>query len=350
VRVLFIVIDGLSPRHVTDRGMPALAARAREGGWCPAGGIGVLPTLTYPNHATFVTGVPPSRHGIVANEIPTPEGSIPAWDLGPSTPTLFDVMRAADRPCAAVFGDNHLVGVTGAIGATFLWPDGAFADGVALDVLGYARDTETAARVIEAVNGDAELVVAQLNEPDTAAHIFGPDSPEALALYGRSDAHLGTIIESLRVQWDDWVAIVVSDHSQEAVTEPVPVDLHVAAAERHLDGQVTDDGAVAVVSGQMARHPRWMSAVPGVEGIRRLSDEAVLVWAQPGRWFSPVMLPVRGVHGSPRTAAQVAVVTGGHPGAKRVGAEIARRRPTAAGWAPTIAGLLGVAVPALVTR
>ena len=345
MRVLFLVLDGVSPRHVDDGVMPVLTSLARAGGWCPEGGIGVMPTSTYPNHATFVTGAAPADHGIVANEIPTPAGPVPACERGPSSPTIFDAMRAAGRPSAAVFGDHHLVGVTGARAADSVWPDGGFGDGVALDALGYAKDRETAARVLEAVEGEAELVVAQLNEPDTAAHIFGPDSPDALRRYGRADALLGMVTESLRTAWGDWVVIVVSDHSQEAVVEPAPIDLHAAAGGLGLGGLIVDDGAVAVVGGEMARDDRWMTGVRGVEGTRRVDDDTVLAWATAGRWFSSVELPVRGVHGSPRTAPQVAVVTGGHRAVDALGRAIGQRRPEATWWAGAMAGLLGITAP-----
>ncbi len=249
MRVLFLVLDGVSPRHVNEGVMPVLTSLARSGGWCRDGGIGVLPTSTYPNHATFVTGVAPERHGIVANEIPTTGGLVPSWERGLSSPTLFDAMREAGRSSAAVFGDHHLVGVTGATTADTVWPDGDFVDGVSLDVLGYAKDRETTERVLGAVAGDAELIVAQLNESDTAAHIFGPDSPEALRRYGRADALVGSVTESMRGEWESWVVIVVSDHSQEAVTVSAPIDLRPAAAVLGLTGLLVDDGAVAVVGG-----------------------------------------------------------------------------------------------------
>jgi predicted AlkP superfamily pyrophosphatase or phosphodiesterase len=73
-KVLLLVLDGVSPRYVDEGVMPKLVARARAGGWCRPGGTGMLPSSTYPNHATFVTGVPPARHGIIANELPTRAG------------------------------------------------------------------------------------------------------------------------------------------------------------------------------------------------------------------------------------------------------------------------------------
>lgn len=343
MRVLFLVVDGLSPRHVDREVMPALTTLALAGGWSRPGGVGVMPSSTYPNHATFATGSPPAAHGIIANQIPTASGAMPSWQVGLSVPTLFDAMHAAGRQSAAVFGDGHLVGATGAGNASFLWPVGPHPDGVALDPLGYAKDRETAAIVVEAVHSGAELVFAQLNQPDTVAHIFGPDSEEALCHYGRTDVHVGTISDSLRADWDDWVAIVVSDHSQEPVTEPEPVDLHAAAAGAvGLGGLVLDDGAAAVAGGELAHDTGWLTAVDGVEGFQRVGRDVVLVWCGPGRYFSPTEVPVRGVHGSPRTASQVGVVTGGHPAAQQLGAAISHRRPAASAWAPTVAGLLGL--------
>ena len=331
-KVLFVVLDGVSPRHVNEAVMPELTRRARAGGWCPAGIPGVMPTSTYPNHATFVTGVIPSEHGIVANEIPVGTGSVSAAEHGLSVPTLFDSMRDAGRPSAAVFGDDHLVGVTGAVGADYLWPDGGFGEDVATDVLGYARDAETVARVREAMSQGAELVVAQLNETDTVGHLSGPDSPEALHRYRRTDAHLEELFSGLADQWDEWVLIVVSDHSQEPVTVPAPIDLRDVAGTG-ADGVVVDDGAVAVVGGGLGRDVSWLAPVPGVEGVTRLDNDTVLAWAAPGQWFSAVAFPVRG---GPRQSTHVGSGGGGHRWAP--GGAVRGRRP---GGGPDVFDLVG---------
>ena len=332
MRVLFLVLDGVSPRHVDGDIMPVLTALARDGGWCPEGGIGVMPTSTYPNHATFVTGVAPGVHGIVANEIPTPDGPVPACDRGLSSPTIFDAMRAAGRPSAAVFGDHNLVGVTGAGVADSVWPDGTFAEGVDLDVLGYAKDRETVAQVRAAVGGDAELVVAQLNETDTAAHIFGPDGPEALRRYGRADELLGSIIESLRPEWDEWVVIVVSDHSQEAVTEPVPIDLRAAADRARV--------------GRTGRRRRRGGRRRGGDGRRRpVADRCPRGrgHTETRRWLPPGLGPGRALvlaggasrPGSPRQPADVAPGGRGHRRTSRDPVSSGRR---SVDTAPTRAG------------
>jgi hypothetical protein len=282
----------------------------------------------------------------VASHIPLSTGPVPSWERGPAVTTLVDSMGAVGRRSAAVFGDQHLVGVMGGAVADFVWPEeGRFGDDVACDVLGYAKDRETIAMVKEAVETGAELVVAQLNEPDTAAHIFGPDSDGALHRYGRTDGYLASLIVHLRAQWEAWVVIVVSDHGQEEVTEPAPIDLHAAAARSGLDGVVVDDASAATVGGELARHDAWLSEVPGVEGTLRIDEDTVVAWASEGRWFSSVELPLRGAHGSPRTAPQVAVIAGGHPASRELAAALTTRQRESTWWAPAIAGLLGIPQP-----
>ncbi len=69
--LVVISIDGLRPDyiHEADRyglRIPELRRLAAEGA-SARGVMGVLPTVTYPSHATLVTGVAPARHGILAN-------------------------------------------------------------------------------------------------------------------------------------------------------------------------------------------------------------------------------------------------------------------------------------------
>ena len=75
--------------------------------------------------------------------------------------------------------------------------------------------------------------------------------------------------------------------------------------------------------------------------------ECLGVWAEPRRSeFGFTGTPTRlGTHGGPRTRAQVAVVTGGHPVVESLARTVAATPVAAADWAPTIASLLGVDLP-----
>src|SRR5471030_164292 len=75
--LLMISIDGLRARDVLDapaRGLklPNLRAMMTDGTYAE-GVRDMLPSVTYPNHTTLITGVAPAIHGIAANLAFDPE-------------------------------------------------------------------------------------------------------------------------------------------------------------------------------------------------------------------------------------------------------------------------------------
>jgi hypothetical protein len=351
VKVVFTVLDALPARHVGERITPVLTALAAEVGTRPGTARAVMTSATYPNHATFATGAAPSTHGIPTNYVPHTGGLTPAWELGPAVPTLFDACRAAGRSSAVAVGDQCLIGVMGARAADAHWPpNGEIPTGARRDAHDYLDDRETIVELVAAVDARVDLVVSQLNAPDTAAHVHGPDSDTALDAYREVDARLGVVRDHL--DWDDTVWIVVSDHDQETVVDPEPVDLRPAFAHRGVDLFALPEGSATVVCGPGAHAAaEWLPTVEGVEGTApiQLADrelEACLAWCDSGRTFGFTELATEpGTHGGPRTRTQVAVVTGGHPLAARVAQRAATHRVRAQDWAPTIAGLLDLALP-----
>ncbi|HXQ44257.1 MAG TPA: alkaline phosphatase family protein [Acidimicrobiales bacterium] len=351
MNVLLLVLDGLSPRHVRPDAMPTLSAMAEAGGWNRRGGVAVMPASTYPNHATFVTGVLPGVHGLWSSRIPGPgDGGVSgnvgrgplveAWDVGPASPTVFDVCARAGRTTAGVFGDHHLVGTMGAAAADRAWPEGGeFGAGVARDALEYADDAATAEEIARVVGSGPDLVVAQLNGPDTAAHLYGPDSEEAFEAYRYNDAAIATVREALGPRWDDWVVMVVSDHSQEDAGDEA-IDLDEAMAARGIEARVIRDGSAAIVTGEGGSDPRWLDEVDAVVGVESLADDTVVVWGRPGSAFGTDSWGVPGIHGSPRTTPQVAVVSGGHAAVGPVAEWVEAAPPAATGWARVISRLL----------
>jgi hypothetical protein len=356
VNVLLLILDGLSPRHVRPDVMPTLTALAQEGGWNRGGGVAVMPASTYPNHATFVTGVRPAVHGLWSSKIPepvapgTPGGAgssdplVEAWTVGAASPTVFDVCARAGRSTAAVLGDHHLVGVMGAGTADLSWPSGGeFGPGVARDALDYADDAATAEQIAAALGRRPDLMVAQLNGPDTAAHLYGPDSGEALEAYRYTDAAIASVRRALAPCWDDWVVMVVSDHSQEMAGDEA-IDLDEVVRRRGIAARVIRDGSAAIVTGEGGRDPRWLDDVDAVVGVEPLTDDAVVVWGRPGSSFGPQPWGIPGIHGSPRTTPQVAVVAGGHGAVAALVEWVEATPPPATAWARVIARLLELPV------
>jgi hypothetical protein len=346
-RVVFLIIDALPPRHVSKAVTPTLARLSEEGG--SSLGRAVMTSATYPNHATFATGVEPLAHGILANWIVHEGKPTPTQLVGPAVPTIFDACAGAGRSSAAVMGDQNLIGVMGADKADHHWPpDGVLADEVDRDGHGYAANHEVVPRILDVLDGDRpDLFVAHINEPDTAAHIYGPDSPDALDSYRDADACVARIIEAMRPTWSDDVLIVVSDHDQETVRAEGRIDLYPAVAATGLPLMPIPEGSAAIVWGDDESNGAWLDGIAGVSDHTELSPGVRLVGCSPGHWFCPPAgfsdgPPEPGTHGGVRTRNQVAVVAGGHPDAVALARSLnARSQIDATEWAGIVVGLLG---------
>lgn len=340
MRILWVVLDGLGIPHVTEELMPRLHRLARDGWRAQGGGLGELPALTYPNHATFVTGVSPAIHGIVTNSVWRDGDWVPAGEVGPGSPTMFD--RLAGRDTALVAGDQHLVGVCGGSAAVVHWPpEGRLPEGSAHGLTGYGADADVVAAARSMGIGGTELAFVQLDEVDAASHVYGPHSPEAHGQVRSTDAALGEILDLYRRVWQHTVVVVLSDHSHEEVQPGAGVDLgrtlSEAAPSVSNRAAVSCDGTAGYVGGGWSR--RDLCHLDGVAGAVRLADGAHVVWGPPGAVVG-LEWGQRGDHGSPRSRAQVAVVGGGHPAAATLGRRILDRPPLARHWAGWLLQLL----------
>ncbi|MCH2171483.1 alkaline phosphatase family protein [Myxococcota bacterium] len=343
LRVVLVVLDAFAHRFVHPERTPNLWALRDEGGWAPSGGRSVLSASTYPNHATFATGTDPATHRILTGNVLVDGAFHPADEVGPACPTLFTRMRDAGRRAVAVFGDQKLVGVCGAREAAVHWPpDGVLPEGTPTGAFGYGADRAVVSALDTVEPERAELLVVQLDETDTARHLYGPDATEALEQAHATDAALGEVMERLRAHWSDTVVMVVSDHDNEAVSKGA-VDLAAEASERGLDVLVDHDGTAALVVGDVARGD--LLALPGVADAAALAPEHWLVWGEVGQQFGADW-GLKGQHGSPRTAEQLAVVGGGHPEVAGLARRIAATPPPARAWAGFACELLGLDRPA----
>ena len=108
--VVMISIDGLKPDYILEADkyglkIPNLRRLAREGSFA-RGVTGVLPTVTYPSHATMVTGVSPAKHGILYNLPFDPmnknQGGWMWYAEDIKSPTLWEVVRKAGKVSSTV--------------------------------------------------------------------------------------------------------------------------------------------------------------------------------------------------------------------------------------------------------
>lgn len=104
--VVLISIDGLRPELYRDQRWPApVLHELALSGAIALNARSVFPALTYPAHATIVTGALPVHHGITHNEPFEPLGGSGRWLWEASafrSPTLWDAVRAAGGTTAAI--------------------------------------------------------------------------------------------------------------------------------------------------------------------------------------------------------------------------------------------------------
>src|SRR5262249_58878045 len=144
--IIIVSIDGLRPDFYLDEtwAAPELRALLRAGSHALAA-EGGFPTVTYPNHATIVTGARPARHGVLSNTIPTSAGT-----------RRRGHEEASDLRAAPIWEWARAAGLTT---AAVSWPVTA---GARIDLLVPERDYYTQKNPLERLYADS---TARIFEP-----------------------------------------------------------------------------------------------------------------------------------------------------------------------------------------
>jgi predicted AlkP superfamily pyrophosphatase or phosphodiesterase len=285
--VLMISIDGLRPADVLDadrRGIavPTLAAMVKTGLYS-TGVHDALPSVTYPNHTTLVTGVWPAVHGIASNETFDPlRKNMGGWywyAVDIKAPTLWQAVHAAGGRVASlgwpvtvdqpVIDDNipeywrahdaedrkleHALITSGLSEAVFETAH------VRIDDMG---DTTPPA---DAVKAKAAAAIYALKKPrfftlhlsslDEEQHLHGPGSPEAHAALTEIDADIAGLVKAARAVEPDLVVMIVSDHGFAPVEHDInliPVFVSAGLMTLSADGKPTGWEAAPWTSGGSA--------------------------------------------------------------------------------------------------
>ena len=344
-RLLMLILDGFSPRHCTPALTPNLVALGEAGAWVRGGGRSVLPAITYPNHATLVTGLLPQEHGIFANQVFTEDGLKPAKEVGVSG-TFLDAARAAGLDTAVVTGDAKILGVVGGERCDRHWPPGGALPPGTPTVRGYAADAAAVAGLARVLDDGAEVVLCQLDNTDGVAHVHGPDSPEAMAQCADVDALVGGLVEGLRngPRWSETVVAVISDHSQVAADPGLPpISVAAALGRAGIEADWIEDGSCELVRAKETEAARRaVAALDGVAGIEDYAPGVLYAHARPGRGFATGKPLTRGLHGCPATAPTLCMAAGGHPGLAGLKRAFAEETPTTATLPRLLTGAVGL--------
>lgn len=244
--VVMVSVDGLAGFYMDDpkAEMPVIRGLAREGAWAEGGMRVSTPSVTWPNHATLMTGVSPARHGVVGNNylergtwrrvmlIADPELD---KDQVLRVPAVFDAAKAAglttlavrwpvtrnaraldwtvpDVGSAAAMEPLTTPAVLEAAKAAGVWYEGGEGWRETRDDRSVAIFTRVLVKHRPAVG------LLHLDRVDHVQHLHGPRSAEAYAAIREADRQVGVVWETVKKEFPGRAAlIVVSDHGFSAI-------------------------------------------------------------------------------------------------------------------------------------
>ena len=242
-----ISVDGMRPDYITQADahglhVPVLRSFMQNGTYAD-GVVGVVPTVTFPSHATLVTGVSPEQHGIYNNVRFDPfNRNKDAWYWYESefkAPTLWHAAAQAGIVTASVFWPT----TTNADDIDYLVPaypvrtpeDADLMEALSRPV-GYLKKieqqtgtfyildsplafddllTRTSASIIR--DAKPGFMTVHLVALDHYEHLTGPFSSESNNAMEKIDGMIGQLVEAERAGNPDAIVAVVSDHGFAAI-------------------------------------------------------------------------------------------------------------------------------------
>lgn len=270
--VVMISIDGYRWDYPDRYPTPAIT-RLSEAGVRAERLLPVWPTLTFPNHYSLVTGLPPAAHGIVGNEFPAGDRWYAIRD------------RAAVEDGAWYTGEPLWVTAErqGMVTASFYWV-GSEADIQGLQPTHWRRfdgDTPATARVDQVLAWLAEpagtrprFITLYFEEVDDVSHWHGVGSAEFRTALDRVDAALARLLDGVEAlpHGADVYLLLVSDHGHMAYHDAPPLVLedHI-----YLDGLALIDKGPAVYAWQGRRDP---------VAARKIAETVNALWPNGRAW------------------------------------------------------------------
>jgi hypothetical protein len=176
-RVLLVSVDGLAPRVLDASEAPFLSRLAREGTRARAAET-VVPSITMTAHATLLSGLSPSEHGVSWNRYQP-------WSRV-RVPTVFAFCAEAHLRCGLFAGKSKLAHFAEDEPGVERFRRGSETEQVLALAAEYLRER------------DPDLVVVHLAEVDLVGHAEGWGSDAQIREIGRVDAALARFLPVVR--------------------------------------------------------------------------------------------------------------------------------------------------------
>jgi predicted AlkP superfamily pyrophosphatase or phosphodiesterase len=305
--VILVSIDGFAGYSLEDPklSVPNLRRLIRDGASARRLQV-VNPSVTWPNHTSMVTGVTPSRHGVLYNGLPVRVAGGPAIKVEPwrdktelvRAPTVYDVAYKAGLTTAEV--DWVAIYNPPTITWSFSeWPNPKgtierelVAAGVLSqeDVVSFSKHpitwrdeiwTKAAAHIFE--KHKPNLLMFHLLATDSVQHSYAPKNLASAAALALADARLGELLAAVDRSGvrDRTTIIIVSDHGFKVVRKQIRPNTVLRQKELATRAFVMSEGGSAIVYVKGDAAP-VKAALEGIEGIDRIIEPA-----EYGKWGYP---------------------------------------------------------------
>jgi predicted AlkP superfamily pyrophosphatase or phosphodiesterase len=297
--VVMISLDGFPAYDLDDAALPIPTLRELIRSGVSARMSTVNPTVTWPNHTTMVTGVRPEEHGLLVNGAITATGAWPPVKVEPMLDktrmvharTVYDAAHDAGLTTAQVdwvainkaptitwafteWGDragaveqemNRAGVVTGVDGQDFTKLNIVFRDQV------WAK---AAAHIIR--QHKPNLLLVHFLSLDSVHHRYGPKTLAATSAIAFLDGCVAQVIAAIREagMTERATVFVVADHGFKAYTKEIHAALALNAAGLSGKAYVLNEGGSALVYLEKSQRdellPRAVKALESVEGVDRV--------------------------------------------------------------------------------
>ncbi|MBI3696773.1 MAG: alkaline phosphatase family protein [Acidobacteria bacterium] len=311
--VVVISLDGLPARAFDDPKLPVPTLRrlAREGAVAKSMTV-VNPAVTWPNHTSMVTGVPPARHGVLFNGMLMRQGPSSPVRVEPwrdkaemvRAPTVYDLAHQARLTTAQV----DWVAIYHARTITWEFPERPSVGGrieqemiagglvTAAEVEDFAqanvtwRDqvwTRAAGHILE--KHKPNLLLFHVLNLDGTHHRYGPGVPAAYSAIAFADSRVAEILRAIETAGlaGKATVFVVSDHGFKATTHNIRPNVALRRGGLLLAqggivtcyAYVVPEGGSAMVyvtdpANRARLVPRLKEMFRDVEGVERILEPA----------------------------------------------------------------------------
>lgn len=245
--VLIISIDGLRPDAIAKAPMPILDGMMQGGAYTLEAQT-VIPPYTLPAHASMLTGLCPSQHGVTWDTYTPSKGIAQGVDI-------FDLAHELGLKTLMIVSKEKLRQVT----------ESKNVDVFRLVV--NSDDTVAKVAVAEIAKG-FDLMFVHFDDVDIAGHNYDWDSPKYLEAARRADQALSKLIVALETAGlrDDTLVIVTADHA--------------GMGENHLD---TDPEITTVP---------WILSGMGIRPMVLKEPVSIVDTAATAAWILNIPLPL----------------------------------------------------------